>query len=108
MEKFSLEAAQKGKELITRDGRPARYIATMQQSNPQFPVVVEVFQHTEEEIQQMFEDEDEDGLAPVGAFDRFAKKQHSENANWHMENFSIDGEFLPPFEQPEDLFIKTL
>jgi hypothetical protein len=103
-DQFTLEAAQKGKELVTRDGRPARYIAVLQKSNPQFPVVCEVYQYTEEEIKRKLSEAE----LPGRFEDTFRRRIQSDVENWKMENFTTTGEFLPPFEQPEDLFIKTI
>lgn len=114
MEKFTLEAAQLGKPLITRDGRPARYVAIMKKSNEQFPVVAEVFQYTEEEIKEKFEEgEGKPTAGPYTTFEKrifekFEKLIRADNGNWHMENYSINGEYLPPFENELDLFINTL
>jgi hypothetical protein len=103
LDQFTLEGAQKGKELITRDGRPARFIASITGTNEQFPVVVEVFQYTEEEVKEELEE-----MEGQTSEEKKRKKLLSDNSNWHMQNFTVDGEYLPPFEQPEDLFIKTL
>jgi hypothetical protein len=79
--KFSLEGAQKGATLATRNGRPARYVAVLKKSNPQFPLLVEVLTNP------------------------LAKK---EDQVWSLENYTTNGEYLPPFQQDEDLFIITL
>lgn len=110
MEQFTLEAAQKGQPLITRDGRPARYVAFMQKSNEQFPVVFEVFAYTPDELEEEFRalKKEEDELLthwPKTDWVKFEKQRLNESCNWKTENYSIDGEFLPPFPDEKDLFL---
>lgn len=104
MTQFTLEAAQMGKPLITRDQRPARYVAILMKSNPQFPLVVEVFQYTYEDAKEKFAVD-----APAKElFEKFIEKLLLDNSNWNMENYSETGEYLPPFEDDMDLFINSL
>lgn len=102
MRKFSLTAAQKGLDIVTRDGRPARYVCVLSRQQPA-PLVVEVFQYTEEEL-----DKTTSRLVPAAAQSVLRKKIIDDNGNWHMENFTEDGRYLGAVDSEMDLFIKTL
>lgn len=79
LQKFTLEAAQKGKPLVTRDGRPAMYVAMLSKSNPEFPLLVEVCQNPEQKNPRL--------------------------QQWTTENYCADGSFLGFVDDENDLFI---
>ncbi len=80
LQQFNLDAAKKGKPLITRDGKEARFIANIE-GRPA-PIVAEV-------------------LIKKDVFGMKAIEK------WEMESFFEDGKYLGKHESPLDLFIKN-
>lgn len=68
-----------GKPLVTRDGRPAIYVAVLKHSNPNFPLLVEILQNP------------------------WAVKP--EDQNWKTENLTIEGEYISIVEDNNDVFL---